>query len=90
VFRDRQPNVEGNALLRTPQRMGYAALAAAAANPDGRELGVVLPVGCGKSCLLAITPFAFRARRVLVIAPNVSCRARRTAGSETYRMTSST
>jgi hypothetical protein len=38
---------------------------------DDRELGVVLPVGCGKSGLIAITPFAFRARRVLVVAPNV-------------------
>jgi len=69
VYRDRQPNVEGNALLRTPQREAYAALVAAA--PEERELGVVLPVGCGKSGLLAITPFALRARRVLVVAPNV-------------------
>jgi superfamily II DNA or RNA helicase len=69
VYRDRQPNVEGNALLRTPQREAYAALAAAAT--EDRELGVVLPVGCGKSGLLSITPFAFRARRVLVVAPNV-------------------
>jgi superfamily II DNA or RNA helicase len=71
VYRDRQPNVEGNALLRTPQREAYAALAGAAAEPDDRELGVVLPVGCGKSGLLSITPFAFRARRALVVAPNV-------------------
>src|SRR5438477_8894441 len=69
VFRDRQPNVADNALLRTPQREAYAALAAA--DPNDRELGVVLPVGCGKSGLLSITPFAFRARRVLVVAPNV-------------------
>ena len=69
VYRDRQPNVEGNALLRTPQREAYAALAAA--DPNDRELGVVLPVGCGKSGLLSITPFAFGARRTLVVAPNV-------------------
>jgi len=69
---ERQPNVEGNPLLRTPQREAYAALAtAAAAQPDDRELGVVLPVGCGKSGLISITPFAFQARRVLVVAPNV-------------------
>jgi superfamily II DNA or RNA helicase len=71
VYRDRPPNVEGNTLLRTPQREAYAALIEAAANPDDRELGIVLPVGCGKSGLLSITPFAFRAKRVLVIAPNV-------------------
>jgi superfamily II DNA or RNA helicase len=69
VYQDRRPNVEQNALLRTPQREAYAALAAAP--PEERELGVVLPVGCGKSGLLAITPFAFRARRALVVAPNV-------------------
>ncbi len=71
VYQDRQPNVESNTALRIPQREAYAALADAAAEPDDRELGVVLPVGCGKSGLLSITPFAFRARRALVVAPNV-------------------
>ena len=69
VYRERQPNVEGNTLLRTPQREAYAALART--EPGDRELGIVLPVGCGKSGLLSITPFAFRARRALVVAPNV-------------------
>ncbi|MFZ1125736.1 MAG: DEAD/DEAH box helicase family protein [Candidatus Baltobacteraceae bacterium] len=36
-----------------------------------REVGMVLPVGCGKSGLIAILPFATRARRVLVVAPNL-------------------
>ena len=54
VYRERRPNVEGNPLLRTPQREAYAALATAAAQPDGTELGVVLPVGCGKSGVLSI------------------------------------
>src|SRR5687767_11019842 len=70
VYRDQTPIIEGNAALRTPQREAYAALAQQA-TADERELGVVLPVGCGKSGLLAITPFAFKARRVLVVAPNV-------------------
>jgi superfamily II DNA or RNA helicase len=34
----------------------------------------VLPVGCGKSGLIAITPFAVRARRVLVVAPGLRIR----------------
>ena len=68
TFQDRQPNVLGNERLRVPQREAFAALAAAEAD---RELGVVLPVGCGKSGLITITPFAFRARRALVVAPNV-------------------
>lgn len=33
-----------------------------------REVGIVLPVGCGKSGLIAISPYATGARRVLVIA----------------------
>jgi superfamily II DNA or RNA helicase len=34
-----------------------------------REVAIVLPVGCGKSGLITIAPFAVNARRVLVIAP---------------------
>jgi superfamily II DNA or RNA helicase len=63
-------NIENNDRLRIPQRNGWKAirdyyLDASAA----REIGVVLPVGCGKSGLIAITPFSLAARRVLVIAP---------------------
>jgi superfamily II DNA or RNA helicase len=36
-----------------------------------REVGMVLPVGCGKSGLIAMLPFATHARRVLVVAPNL-------------------
>ena len=36
-----------------------------------REVGIVLPVGCGKSGLITLTPFAYGARRALVVAPNV-------------------
>lgn len=32
-------------------------------------MGIVLPVGCGKSGLIAITPYALGARRAFVIAP---------------------
>ena len=62
VYQERQPNVDGNAALRIPQREAYAALTVAAAEPDDRELGVVLPVGCGKSGLLSITPQAVSMR----------------------------
>ena len=30
-----------------------------------REVGIVLPVGCGKSGLIAVTPYAVGARRAL-------------------------
>ena len=49
---------------------------------DEREVGLVLPVGCGKSGLITLTPFAFKARRALVVAPGVKITA--TNNSETY------
>lgn len=73
-FQDRQPHIDGNQLIRTPQREAYLALAEYATAPDNgeREVAIVLPVGCGKSGTIAISPFAFRARRALVVAPGVS------------------
>ena len=72
-FQIREPSVSGNPRLRTPQREAYAALARFAGNPDEqeREVGIVLPVGCGKSGCITIAPFAFRATRTLVVAPGV-------------------
>lgn len=73
-FQDRQPHIENNQLIRTPQREAYLALSEYATMQDGaeREVAIVLPVGCGKSGCIAIAPFAFRARRALVVAPGVS------------------
>jgi superfamily II DNA or RNA helicase len=72
-FLNRQPNIEGNQSLRTPQLETFQALADYADHPvEGeREVGIVLPVGCGKSGCITLAPFAFRARRVLVVAPSV-------------------
>ena len=72
-FQTREPSVGGNPGLRTPQREAYAELARYARDPDEkeREVGVVLPVGCGKSGCITISPFAFRATRTLVVAPSV-------------------
>ncbi len=39
-----------------------------------REIGIVLPVGCGKSGLITLTPFAIKSKRTLVIAPNLNIR----------------
>lgn len=33
------------------------------------EVGLILPVGCGKSGLISITPYATDSSRVLIIAP---------------------
>ena len=72
-FQTREPNVAGNDLIRTPQREAFAELTDFAANSEGqdREIGIVLPVGCGKSGCITLTPFAFKATRTLVIAPSV-------------------
>lgn len=72
-FQTREPNVIDNNRLRTPQREAYAELAKLAAESDirEREVGIVLPVGCGKSGCITLSPFAFKANRTLVIAPGV-------------------
>jgi superfamily II DNA or RNA helicase len=45
-----------------------------ASNPAAteREVGIVLPVGCGKSGAITLTPFAFRSSRTLVVAPGTN------------------
>lgn len=72
-FQNLTPNIEGNDALREPQKLAYVALSGYDfAADDGREVGIVLPVGCGKSGLLAIAPFALKSRRTLLIAPNLN------------------
>ena len=72
-FQTRKPSLVGNPRLRTPQREAYAELVRCAGNFDDqeREVGIVLPVGCGKSGCITIAPFAFRATRTLVVAPGI-------------------
>jgi len=68
-------NIETNRSLRAPQREGWERIRTHFSEPGvAREISVVLPVGCGKSGLIAITPFALGARRVLVIAPGLRIR----------------
>lgn len=70
-----QVNIETNPALRIPQRDGWRAIRNHYAQAGAaRDVGLVLPVGCGKSGLIAIAPFALRAARVLVIAPGVKIR----------------
>jgi superfamily II DNA or RNA helicase len=75
-FQLRSPHISGNLQLRTPQREGFAAIKLHYSVRDAeREVGVILPVGCGKSGLISITPFALGARRALVIAPGLDIAA---------------
>lgn len=72
-FQTITPNVAGNHRLRTPQLEAYQALASffAESHTEDREVGIIMPVGCGKSGCIAIAPFAFESRRALVVAPGV-------------------
>ena len=70
-----QVEIEGNQKLRIPQRHGWEAIKQHYSQEGAdRDVGLVLPVGCGKSGLIALTPFALGARRVLVAAPGTKIR----------------
>ena len=72
-FQDREPHIENNERIRTPQKGVYLALSEVFGTAgDEREFAVILPVGCGKSGSITIAPFAFRSRRTLVVAPGVA------------------
>lgn len=71
-YQTRQPRIDGNLLIRTPQRETYKALGDFAQDTEReREAGIVLPVGCGKSGCITLAPFAFKANRTLVVAPGL-------------------
>lgn len=71
-FQTREPCILNNQRLRTPQREAFAALVESCReDTDEREVGIVLPVGCGKSGCITLAPFAFQATRTLVVAPGV-------------------
>jgi superfamily II DNA or RNA helicase len=67
-------NITGNEGLREPQIEGFETIKISLENNEDQEIGVVLPVGCGKSGLITLTPFSIKAKRTLVIAPNLSIR----------------
>jgi superfamily II DNA or RNA helicase len=72
-FQTRAPSIEGNPLLRVPQTEAYGKLVEfAQTGAEDREGGIVLPVGCGKSGCITIAPFAFKAKRTLVVAPGLN------------------
>ena len=71
-FQTRRPAISRNPLLRSPQRESFEQLRRHATDQDNRELGIVLPVGCGKSGCITLSPFAFQSKRTLVVAPGIS------------------
>jgi len=72
---DQRTTIVDNERLRIPQRDGWVRIRDHFQR-DGaaREVGIVLPVGCGKSGLIAVSPYAVGARRALVIAPGTRIR----------------
>lgn len=72
---DQEVSITDNQQLRIPQREGWVCLRDhfQQISPT-REVGIVLPVGCGKSGLIAIAPYAMGARRALIIAPGTRIR----------------
>src|SRR5579862_4139253 len=72
-FQIKEPKIEDNPKLRTPQIQTYQHLAAfAGGGLKEREVGIVLPVGCGKSGCITLAPFAFKSKRTLVVAPGLN------------------
>ena len=72
-FQTRDPNIIDNAMIRTPQKETFAHLVEFAGDAgEEREVGIVLPVGCGKSGCITMAPFAFKSKRTLVIAPGTN------------------
>jgi superfamily II DNA or RNA helicase len=73
IFQSSVPNIVDNGNLRVPQREGYLAIHDyfQSSGLVHNEIGVVLPVGSGKTGLITLAPFAVGARRVLVIAPGL-------------------
>lgn len=67
------PNILQNSKIREPQIESYKKIQEHFNKPTfEREVGIVLPVGCGKSGAIGLTPFALKANRALVIAPNLA------------------
>jgi len=72
-FADTTANIAGNYQLREPQRDAYQAIFQHFEETND-ACYVQLPVGCGKSGLMGLTPFQISTGRVLIVAPNLTIR----------------
>ncbi len=73
-FTNTAVRIGGNPLLREPQIEGYKAAVSFFAEGRGIRAVEQIPVGCGKTGLLALLPFGIARGRVLIIAPNLTIR----------------
>ena len=72
-FKATEVKIWNNPSLREPQIDGYLAIRDHFHQSAG-PCYVQLPVGCGKTGLIGLTPFAISTGRVLIIAPNLTIR----------------
>ncbi len=72
-FQDTNPDIDNNSFLRTPQREAFKSISSLENDQKSpREVGIVMPVGCGKSGCITLAPFALHSMRTLVVAPNIN------------------
>src|ERR1022692_397830 len=72
-FNTANANIEANDLLREPQRDAHRAVREHFAESSDPAI-IVIPVGCGKTGIIATLPFGIAQGRVLVITPNLTIR----------------
>lgn len=73
IFTTSVANIENNERLREPQRDAHKAVRGHF--EKNREAAIIqIPVGCGKTGIIATLPFGISSGRVLVIAPNTTIR----------------
>ena len=72
-YRDTKVSIWGNQSLREPQMEGYFAIREHF-HGSHEPCYVQLPVGCGKTGLMGLSPFGIAKGRILIIAPNLTIR----------------
>ena len=73
LFESADAFIDSNPKLRQPQREAYAAVRRHFEEGNAHVI-VQLPVGCGKTGVIATLPFGISTGRALVIAPNTTIR----------------
>ncbi|TXH20892.1 MAG: helix-turn-helix domain-containing protein [Mycobacterium sp.] len=73
IFATANADIEANAALRDPQREAHLAVREHFAEHTGPAI-VQIPVGCGKTGIMATLPFGIARGRTLVITPNLTIR----------------
>lgn len=73
-FIELNPKILNNPKIREPQIESYQSIINYYNKQpvQEREVGIILPVGCGKSGVISLIPFALKSKKTLVIAPNLN------------------